>query len=88
MNECVTDNGGCDHKCSNYPGGFNCSCLDGFDLSEDEHSCTGKYAKPDDLYISCVSPIEEVQCDDRGIYDYLPLLIRLLLSILCNAACQ
>lgn len=42
VDECVINNGGCHQKCNNVPGGFNCTCMDGFAfIEEDEKSCTG-----------------------------------------------
>lgn len=38
-NECAIDNGGCDHKCTNYGGYFECSCQDGYNLHEDGKTC-------------------------------------------------
>ena len=32
VNECSTDNGGCDHTCANSPGSHACSCKKGFVL--------------------------------------------------------
>ncbi len=32
IDECQKSNGGCDQICLNRPGGFNCSCKDGYDL--------------------------------------------------------
>ncbi|XP_033096564.1 uncharacterized protein LOC117100841 [Anneissia japonica] len=31
IDECLTNNGGCEHICDNFPGSFSCSCYDGFD---------------------------------------------------------
>ena len=42
MNQCSTDNGGCDHTCTDLIPGYQCSCDDGFELSSDDHSCDGK----------------------------------------------
>ncbi|XP_071965960.1 uncharacterized protein [Antedon mediterranea] len=30
VDECLVNNGGCDHSCENQPGTFRCSCRDGF----------------------------------------------------------
>ena len=42
MDECVYDNGGCQFGCQNEAGGYTCSCPDGYSLSPDMHTCTGK----------------------------------------------
>ena len=42
INECATDNGGCDHVCVNKPGSYECSCKDGYVLADDKHTCNGK----------------------------------------------
>ena len=39
VRECDTDNGGCDHICTDFPGGYNCSCRSGF--RTDGNNCTG-----------------------------------------------
>ena len=41
-NECLEENGGCDHNCINMiDGSYNCSCYDGYILSDDEYTCDG-----------------------------------------------
>lgn len=43
INECVTDNGGCQQICINIDGGHMCECHGpGFLLSEDNYTCIGK----------------------------------------------
>ena len=44
VNECDTNNGGCDqdHFCSNTQGSFECSCGEGYVLGTDNFSCLGK----------------------------------------------
>lgn len=32
VNECAKNNGGCDQKCNNSPGGFSCGCNSGYEL--------------------------------------------------------
>ena len=40
IDECESDNGGCDHTCTNQEGSYECSCQDGFML-ESSGSCQG-----------------------------------------------
>lgn len=42
VDECLTDNGGCDHFCHNYYGGHECSCRPGYTLQDDGRECVGK----------------------------------------------
>lgn len=37
--ECATNNGGCQHVCSNTVGSYQCSCNNGFILHENKHDC-------------------------------------------------
>ena len=32
VNECLKNNGGCDQKCLNNAGSFNCMCIQGWEL--------------------------------------------------------
>ena len=41
VNECSTNNGGCEHGCVNNVGSFQCTCRSGFRLSSNRKSCTG-----------------------------------------------
>lgn len=43
-NECDEENGGCQTGCDNTLGSYECSCDDGFNLSDDEHTCTGTFS--------------------------------------------
>ena len=38
----MISNGGCQHKCNNTEGSFNCSCHNGFYLADDLRTCEGK----------------------------------------------
>ena len=42
VDECLTNNGGCDHFCHNYYGGHECSCRPGYTLQDDGRECVGK----------------------------------------------
>ena len=42
MDECRVKNGGCSQLCENSVGSFHCRCSNGYDLSPDKTSCTGK----------------------------------------------
>ena len=41
IDECATDNGGCDQICVNKPGSFECQCKEGYTLAEDGKTCNG-----------------------------------------------
>ena len=41
-NECATNNGGCEHNCTNNPGNFTCSCNAGYTINNDWFNCDGK----------------------------------------------
>lgn len=41
IDECGTDNGYCDHLCTNTNGSYICSCHTGYQLESDKHNCTG-----------------------------------------------
>ena len=41
IDECITNNGGCEQMCTNTIGGFNCSCTAGFNLISGTF-CRGK----------------------------------------------
>jgi hypothetical protein len=40
VNECATSNDGCAQICTNFVGGFNCSCNPGFFLDANRRTCT------------------------------------------------
>ena len=41
IDECQIDDGGCSQQCSNTVGSYNCSCISGYELTDDNHTCTG-----------------------------------------------
>ena len=43
INECVTQNGGCEQNCQNTIGSYSCSCLTGYLIDSNDHNCTGLY---------------------------------------------
>ncbi len=42
INECNTNNGGCNQVCTNTDGSFMCSCNSGFMLADDLVACNGE----------------------------------------------
>ena len=42
LNECLSNNAGCDHRCINTNGSYYCECDNGFELLSDNHTCEGK----------------------------------------------
>ena len=45
VNECDTNNGGCNQMCTNTGGSFECSCGVGYVLANDDLNCAGKHLK-------------------------------------------
>ena len=43
IDECMTNNGGCEYNCSDTIGSFQCSCPVGFELGLDLRACLGKF---------------------------------------------
>ena len=43
IDECLVNNGGCAHFCTNTIGSFECSCYQGHQLAEDGFTCFGMY---------------------------------------------
>ena len=39
--ECVDMNGNCTHNCINTEGSYYCTCDNGYELSDDKHTCEG-----------------------------------------------
>ena len=42
INECSTNNGGCNQNCTNTIGSFVCSCNTGYELRSSQLTCVGK----------------------------------------------
>ena len=42
IDECATENGGCNQICVNKPGSFECECRDGYELADDKKTCKGQ----------------------------------------------
>lgn len=40
MDECLDNNGDCEHQCENVPGSYKCVCNDSYKLSGDNRTCT------------------------------------------------
>ena len=41
VDECHTDNGGCNQTCTNTHGSYICSCIGLYTLDDDQHGCIG-----------------------------------------------
>jgi len=41
VNECATNNGGCEGTCNNTVGSYNCQCPSGYHLSDNARNCVG-----------------------------------------------
>ena len=58
INECLTNNGGCAHNCTNTVGSYYCECPDGYVLQPNNHDCEG-------WQISYVCDIIVIICMDQ-----------------------
>ena len=48
INECTTQNGGCEQNCQNTIGSYTCSCLTGYLIGDSNgYNCTGLYRQVD-----------------------------------------
>jgi len=54
---CKANNGGCDHKCSNYGGHVVCQCHEGYQLMKDQKSCEGNRSFNHDKLCMKYSPL-------------------------------
>ena len=43
IDECEQGSDGCDHNCTNTVGSYYCTCMDGYELESDNHTCTGMH---------------------------------------------
>ena len=43
VDECNTNNGGCQHTCVNTAGSYQCQCRSGYRLSSNGRNCVGKW---------------------------------------------
>ena len=41
IDECLEELDGCDQICTNTDGSYDCTCMDGYELESDNHTCTG-----------------------------------------------
>ena len=41
INECIVNNGGCQHMCNDTEGSFECYCRDGYSLNPNKFLCDG-----------------------------------------------
>jgi len=42
VNECATNNGGCEGTCNNTVGSYNCQCRGGLRLADNARNCVGQ----------------------------------------------
>lgn len=75
VNECTTNNGGCDHICSNTKGSYECECHGGFLLSSDKHRCQGESTTiiPGESIALCISYIKQLLKNKRVSVSYVVL---------------
>ena len=72
IDECEEGTSGCSQNCNNNIGSYYCTCMNGFDLESDAHSCTGNEDTYMYLtYISYVHKIQSMQVHMQVMYVYI-----------------
>lgn len=67
IDECRSNNGGCEAICTNTIGSFECSCRRGFHLHVDYRQCEGKSI----TFIDCCCRVDDWQCEVKSfVNDY------------------
>ena len=63
IDECATDNGGCDQDCHNTYGSYYCTCGSGWRLDPDGHTCNGEPHHLHSLSVSLlVTAVDTDEC--------------------------
>ncbi|CAL4073807.1 unnamed protein product, partial [Meganyctiphanes norvegica] len=70
LDECLNNNGGCQHNCTNTWESFKCSCNEGFNLNDDQLTCQGESVCVDHL-TNC--PVLRVACNQTVIAKNCPV---------------
>ena len=73
IDECASENGGCQEKCINVPGSYVCACRTGFEFGSDE-VCTGTIFRSKILILLYASFVSISFCLDL-LYNILESLI-------------
>ncbi|CAD0202345.1 unnamed protein product [Chrysodeixis includens] len=72
IDECANNNGGCDQKCVNDPGGYHCECSKPLTLANDGKKCERRITVPEPLPLvrassRCYAPCDTVNFMSRKI---------------------
>ena len=59
VDECRTNNGGCNQTCTNTIGSFECSCGTGYNLAPNNLDCNGKGKKERKKKKNCIQIAKE-----------------------------
>jgi len=57
IDECLDNNGGCNQECTNTVGSFECSCIPGYFLSDDNLTCVGMNYCNCNSFTQCMSQV-------------------------------
>ena len=60
VDECLTNNGGCEYNCTNTDGSFNCSCDAGYELDSDGFNCSSEIAQFHQSIIFMVKTLADI----------------------------
>ena len=68
LDECLTNNGGCNQTCTNSEGSFECSCRTGYRIEADNFGCEGKIFNSNDnnsisIYFQMLMSVMQIMAD-------------------------
>ena len=65
IDKCADGRSGCEHNCTNFNGSYVCSCMPGFSLETDKHSCNGKLSYNANVFVSKHDLVKNMFCGGR-----------------------
>ena len=81
INECNTDNGGCDHNCINTQGSYQCQCREGYETNNNGINCTGMMLITLNVHTQQQQILMSVLLTMEGVNKYVKTLLEVSLVL-------